>query len=151
MLRSFLSGTGTTGDGWPWAKELGHTIVKVRAALAPIHLIGAEELALMKPSAIIVNTSRGPVIDEKALHVTLAAHKIFAAGLKWLKKHDLKALEPLCAQVDKGEISKPEQKWFKAMKSLTSDGYWTSKVGMAQTLGYKGASMLAEYPVCREH
>ena len=77
--------------------------------------------------------------------------KIFAAGLKWLKKHDLKALEPLCAQVDKGEISKPEQKWFKAMKSLTSDGYWTSKVGMAQTLGYKGASMLAEYPVCREH
>ncbi len=45
------------------------------------HLIGAEELALMKPSAIIVNTSRGPVIDEKALHATLAAHKIFAAGL----------------------------------------------------------------------
>ncbi|HEX4892379.1 MAG TPA: 2-hydroxyacid dehydrogenase [Hyphomicrobiaceae bacterium] len=45
------------------------------------HLIGAGELALMKPSAIIVNTSRGPVIDEKALHATLAAHKIFGAGL----------------------------------------------------------------------
>jgi predicted Rossmann fold flavoprotein len=30
--------TGTTGDGWPWAKELGHTIVPVRAALAPIVL-----------------------------------------------------------------------------------------------------------------
>ncbi len=45
------------------------------------HLIGASELALMKPSAIIVNTSRGPVIDERALHETLAAHKIFGAGL----------------------------------------------------------------------
>ena len=31
------------------------------------HMIGANELALMKPTAIIVNTSRGPVIDEEAL------------------------------------------------------------------------------------
>ncbi|HJP82200.1 MAG TPA: NAD(P)/FAD-dependent oxidoreductase [Fimbriimonadaceae bacterium] len=30
--------SGTTGDAWPWARELGHTIVKVRAALAPIYL-----------------------------------------------------------------------------------------------------------------
>jgi predicted Rossmann fold flavoprotein len=30
--------SGTTGDGWPWARELGHSIVPVRAALAPIYL-----------------------------------------------------------------------------------------------------------------
>jgi predicted Rossmann fold flavoprotein len=30
--------SGTTGDGWPWAKSAGHSIVKVRAALAPIYL-----------------------------------------------------------------------------------------------------------------
>ncbi len=30
--------TGCTGDGWPWAKALGHQIVKVRAALAPVYL-----------------------------------------------------------------------------------------------------------------
>lgn len=30
--------SGTTGDGWPWAKALGHSVVKVRAALAPIYL-----------------------------------------------------------------------------------------------------------------
>ena len=35
---SSYPGTGTTGDGWPWAKELGHRIIKVRAALAPIYL-----------------------------------------------------------------------------------------------------------------
>lgn len=45
------------------------------------HLIGAEELALMKPSAILVNTARGPVIDEEALHTALTTEVISAAGL----------------------------------------------------------------------
>jgi len=35
---SSYPGSGTTGDGYAWAKELGHSIVKVRAALAPIYL-----------------------------------------------------------------------------------------------------------------
>lgn len=34
--------SGTTGDGWPWAKQLGHSIVPVRAALAPITLADRE-------------------------------------------------------------------------------------------------------------
>ena len=45
------------------------------------HMIGADELALMKPEAIIVNTSRGPVIDEVALTKALAENKLFGAGL----------------------------------------------------------------------
>ena len=45
------------------------------------HMIGAAELALMKPEAIIVNTSRGPVIDEAALTTALADNKLFGAGL----------------------------------------------------------------------
>ena len=45
------------------------------------HMIGADELALMKPEAIIVNTSRGPVIDEVALTKALADNKLFGAGL----------------------------------------------------------------------
>jgi len=44
-------------------------------------MIGAQELAAMKPSAIIVNTSRGPVIDEKAMTAALSANKLFGAGL----------------------------------------------------------------------
>ena len=44
-------------------------------------LLGTRELALMKPSAIIVNTSRGPVIDEDALYQALKAERIAAAGL----------------------------------------------------------------------
>jgi glyoxylate reductase/D-3-phosphoglycerate dehydrogenase len=45
------------------------------------HMIGAHELASMKPEAIIVNTSRGPVIDEAALAYALADNKLFGAGL----------------------------------------------------------------------
>ena len=45
------------------------------------HLIGHRELALMKPSAILVNTSRGPVIDQVALTHALATKQLFGAGL----------------------------------------------------------------------
>lgn len=45
------------------------------------HLIDARRLALMKPDAVLVNTSRGPVVDEEALAIALEEGTIFAAGL----------------------------------------------------------------------
>ena len=45
------------------------------------HLIGAGELAMMKATAILINTSRGPVVDEKALAEALSKKVIAAAGL----------------------------------------------------------------------
>ncbi|MDH5224361.1 MAG: D-glycerate dehydrogenase, partial [Actinomycetota bacterium] len=45
------------------------------------HLFGAEAFRAMKPTAVVVNTSRGPVVDEQALADALEAGEIFAAGL----------------------------------------------------------------------
>lgn len=45
------------------------------------HLIGKDELAVMKPSAYLINTSRGPVVDEKALLEALRDGTIAGAGL----------------------------------------------------------------------
>ena len=58
-------------------------IVTVHAPLTEgtRQLIGKEELALVKPSVIIVNTSRGPLIDEAALAEALSEGRVFAAGL----------------------------------------------------------------------
>jgi glyoxylate reductase len=45
------------------------------------HLIDARRLALMRPTAVLVNTARGPVVDEEALAVALEEGRLFAAGL----------------------------------------------------------------------
>ena len=55
--------------------------IHVPLAAATRHLIGAPELAHMKRTAILVNTSRGPVVDEVALVRALARRRIAAAGL----------------------------------------------------------------------
>ena len=45
------------------------------------HLLGKKELKLMKPSAVLINTARGEIVDEKALAKALRKKEIFAAGL----------------------------------------------------------------------
>jgi glyoxylate reductase len=58
-------------------------VVSLHCPLTPQtrHLIGRAELASMRPGAILVNTSRGPVVDEEALVDALRSGRLSAAGL----------------------------------------------------------------------
>ena len=49
------------------------------------HLVNAERLALMKPTAYLINTARGPIVDQKALTRVLTERRIAGAGLDVLE------------------------------------------------------------------
>jgi phosphoglycerate dehydrogenase-like enzyme len=58
-------------------------------------LLGKAELALMKPTAYLINTSRGPIVDERALIDALRASRIAGAGLDVYDREPLPAGHPL--------------------------------------------------------
>ncbi|HIH98003.1 MAG TPA: D-glycerate dehydrogenase [Thermoplasmata archaeon] len=62
------------------------------------HLIGLRELRLMKPGSILVNTSRGPIIDEKVLAIALRERWIRGAGIDVYENEP--AIEPELLKLD---------------------------------------------------
>ena len=79
---SSLDSVGGTRTGLEELLERSD-FVSIHLPLTPgtRHLIGANELSKMKPDGILINTSRGPVVDEKALVDALSRHVIAGAGL----------------------------------------------------------------------
>jgi len=71
--------------------------VSVNCDLNPTsyHLINAETLRWMKPTAVLINTARGPIIHEEALVAALAEEKIAGAGLDVFEIEPLPANSPL--------------------------------------------------------
>jgi len=58
-------------------------------------LIGKRELALMKPTAVLVNIARGPIVDPLALYDALKAQRIFGAGLDVTDPEPMRGDDPL--------------------------------------------------------
>ncbi|HUG35971.1 MAG TPA: D-2-hydroxyacid dehydrogenase family protein [Candidatus Limnocylindrales bacterium] len=91
------------------AAEVGAALVSkdellTRSDIVTVHLvlgdrsrglIGARELAHMKPTAVLVNTSRGPIVDEAALIAALRAGKLAGAGLDVYDEEPLTSDHPL--------------------------------------------------------
>ncbi len=59
------------------------------------HLIGAAEFALMKPTAVFINTSRGHVVDQKALYEALKSGQIFTAAIDVTEVEPIPSDDPL--------------------------------------------------------
>ena len=79
-------------------KESDFVSLHVPLMASTKHLIGKKQLELMKKTAVLVNTSRGPVVDEKALVEALKNKTIFAAGLDVYE--DEPKLAPGLAELD---------------------------------------------------
>ena len=62
-------------------READHLVIVVPYSKASHHLVGAAELALMKPTATLVNIARGGIVDDVALAAALRDGRIAAAGL----------------------------------------------------------------------
>jgi glycerate dehydrogenase len=72
-------------------------VVSLHCPLVPAthHLVNAERLAQMKATAILINTARGPIVDEEALAQALNSGQLYAAGVDVLCEEPPRAQSPL--------------------------------------------------------
>lgn len=98
------------------------------------HLINAERLAAMKPDAILINSSRGPIIDEAALVAHCRTHPQFTAGLDVFE--DEPAMKPGLADLENVVI----------VPHIASASKWTRE-GMATLAAANVAAILQGYPL----
>ncbi len=111
--------TSTRDDGRPGWRPLPEVlaaadIVSLHLPLTPDtrHLIGREALARMKPDAVLVNTSRGAVVDEGALVDALRGGRLAAAGLDVFEAEPVAPGNPLL-ELDNVVLT-PHVTWYTA-------------------------------------
>ena len=92
-------------------------------------LVGTPEIAAMKPTAYLINTSRGPIVDEAALIDALRSKRIAGAGLDVFdqeplpKDHPLLALDNVTATPHLGFVTEPAMRRFHAGAALAVASY----------------------------
>jgi phosphoglycerate dehydrogenase-like enzyme len=99
-----------------------------------VNLVGAAELALMKPTARLINTSRGPIVDEQALIEVLRSHAIAGAAIDvfdvepLLPQHPFRVMENVLATPHIGYVTEDLYRTFygDAVKNITT---WLQKHG----------------------
>lgn len=97
-------------------------VVSLHTPLTPEtrHLINAQSLSWMKPTAILINTARGPIVDEAALVDALREHRIHGAGLD-VFEHEPKVhpgLLPLHNCVLMPHVGSGEEKYRRLMGTM---------------------------------
>lgn len=143
------------------------------APLGPSKFFAHDEMAVISHIADLIipeTDTPGAVAAGVPLYIDLvvstdAAHQdTFRNGLSWLsqrseaefgqgflkltEEQQISILTPLCEAADGGKPDSDGERFFRALKSMTADGYYTSKIGLVQELGYSGNTVLAEFPNC---
>ena len=102
-----------------------------------------------------------PEYIDYVVHNNPEHQKLMREGIVWLdrqadgksfvelsEKRQIEILTPLCEASDRGEVTALPERFFRMIKSMTADGYYTSQTGLIQELGYKGNTALAAFPGC---
>ena len=92
---TIAQGGATKVDLETLLRESDYVSVHVPLSESTRHLIGAMQFAQMKPNAIIVNTARGPIIDEQAMIAALREDRIAGAALDVFEQEPLSPDSPL--------------------------------------------------------
>lgn len=157
------------------ADHNGAPLVQVQMPAKPRTLTAAEFALLSRIADLIIPATDTPGavaagVPQYIDHVAggnAGLRQLLARGCAWLDEHSrkqrgkafleldeaaqLSLLEPLCTQADQlkpGEQGELGVRFFRSMKNLTADGYFTSKIGLVDTLRYTGNTVLSEYPHC---
>lgn len=150
------------------APEHQHTVA---AAVAKPHFFNDQDFATISRIADLIippTDTPGAIAAGVPEYIDLVIGRntdqqlVVADGLRWLdrisqkrfmelgEKEQLAILEPLCAAADSGDSStRPRNvQFFALIKSLTADGYYTSRGGLIEELQYKGNAARPNYPEC---
>jgi len=147
------------------ANHNGDPLVQLKPAAGPRYFSDSEFRILSRLADLIIPATDTP--GALAANVPLYMDQVAGANdplrkllrqgcatlrkakfLKMNEKAQIAYLTPLCEQADRDGRSTPEARFFRAVKHLTSDGFFTSKAGLVDTLHYSGNSVLAEFPNC---
>ncbi|MEP7364677.1 MAG: gluconate 2-dehydrogenase subunit 3 family protein [Acidobacteriota bacterium] len=157
------------------ADHNGAPFVQVQLPAGPKNLNADEYKLISRMADLIIPTTNTPgavaagvpqYIDQVA-GGNAGMRQVIARGCAWLNEQSAKQagkrfleltedqqtalLTPICERADKladGDQSDLGARFFKTVKSLTADGYFTSKIGLVDTLGYTGNTVLSAYPNC---
>ncbi len=119
--------------------------------IPPTQTAGAVQAGVPSYIDLVVsrNPEHQPIYKQGLSWVDRAASEKHAKSFVQLTEdQQIALLTPLCEAADGDRLTNDGERFFRAIKNMTADGYYTSKAGLSGELGYKGGSVLAQFPTC---
>jgi gluconate 2-dehydrogenase gamma chain len=126
------------------------------------------DLIIPETSTPAASGANVPAYIDRVIAQDNEQQQLVADGLRWLDEEaggqaghkfldlsedaQIRILEPLCEAADTGNNLARNVQFFSLVKKLTADGYYTSKIGLIDELGYQGNTVLSSFTGCvHEH